>query len=264
MNIRNRILCVGFFLTTILVIGFTSNAFALNYNVGLKTDEELIWNCHVCDTNKMNNIFGENWSSSGLFENLSQGKRMKWQINTIEENLTSISANINIWMWNNEENRGLYDYNTDFPFLKDPSHYISNYNLSLVIPFLPFWFPVPVDEYLGTLKLSSLYDVDNRVLPTLNIQVNKDFLQPNNPSERILIIAIYNTDGILSSFKLYTSGNVVVVDIELEPLPIYVLPATLGLIGAFFIAIILYVKKQRKNQSIIHQNDKLRIEKNFK
>jgi hypothetical protein len=84
-----------------------------------------------------------------------------------------------------------------------------------------------------------MYDVDTRVLPTLNVEINL--------SERILIIAIYNSEGILSSLKLYTNGNVVVLDIEFDSLPIYVLPATLGLIGAFFIAIILYVKKQRKN-----------------
>ena len=238
---------VVIFLIIISLIGFASNVIALNYAFSFRTNEELVWKCNVCDSYKMNNIFGENWSNTGLFENLSQGKRMRWKINTVEENLTSISANINIWVWKNEEIWGLYDYNTDFPYLKDPSQYASNYNLSLVIPFIPFWFPVPVGEYLGTLNLSNMYDVDNRVLPTLNVHVNKDFMQPNIPSERIFIIAIYNTDGILSSFKLYTSGNVVVIDIGFESFPIHALISTLGLIGTFFMAIFLYIRKQRKN-----------------
>ncbi|GAG87498.1 unnamed protein product, partial [marine sediment metagenome] len=157
-------------------------------------------------------------------------------------------ANIDIWMWNNEENWGSYDYNINLTHLDDTSQYPSEYTLLNVIPFVPFWFPVPISEYIGSLKLSDVYDIDNRVLPTLNVEINTDFLQPDYPSERIFIIAFYNTDGILSSFKLYTSGNVVVIDIEFESLPIYVLPATLGLIGAFFIAIIFYVKKQRKNR----------------
>jgi hypothetical protein len=250
MKVRNRILYASFFLTIILTIGFTSNVIALNYTIGFNANEDLIWNCHVCDIDKMNNIFGENWSSTGLFENLSQGKSMRWQITTVEENLTSLLANVNIWMWNNEEDWGFFDYNAEFSHLKDPSQYASNYNLSLVIPFIPFWLPVPVSDYLGTLKLSNMYDVDNRVLPTLNVQVNKDFLQPNNPSERMSMIAIYNTDGILSSFKLYTSGNVVVIDIEFGTIPLFVLPSTLGLIGAFFIAVILYIKKQRKNSTV--------------
>jgi len=246
MNIRNRNIYACIFLITISIIGFTSDVIALNYTFGFRTNQELVWKCHVCDINKMNNIFGENWSNTGLFENLSQGKRMRWQINTAEENSTSLLANVNIWMWKNEENWGPFDYNTEFPSLKDPSQYSFNYNLSLVIPFIPFWFPVPVGDYLGTLKLSNMYDIDNRVLPTLNVEVNKGFLQPNIPSERISIIAIYNADGILSSFKLYTSGNVVIIDIGFENLPIYVIPSTLGLIGAFIIAIILYIKKQRK------------------
>lgn len=247
MNIRSRNLYACIFFITISIIGFTSDVIALNYTFSFRTNDELVWECRVCDINKMNNIFGENWSSTGLFENLSQGKRMRWQINTAEENSTTLLANVNIWIWNNEENWGFYDYNTDFSYLKQPSQYASNYNLSLDIPFIPFWFPIPVGEYLGTLKFSDMYDVDNRVLPTLNVEVNKDFLQTNNPSERIYIIAIYNTDGILSSYKLYTSGNVVVIDIGFEPLPIYVIPSTLGLIGAFFIAIILYIRKRRKN-----------------
>jgi len=235
---------------TISLVSFASDTIALNYAFGFNSNEELVWKCNVCDINKMNNIFGENWSSTSLFENLSQGKKMKWHITTAEENSTSLIANISIWMWKNEENWGTYDYQIEFPYLKNPSQYASNYNLSLVIPFIPFWFPVPVGEYLGTLKLSNIYDVDNRVLPTLNVQMNKDFLQPNIPSERIFIIAIYSADGILSSYKLYTSGNAVVMDIGFESLPIYVLPSTLGLIGAFFVAIILYIKKQRKDRSI--------------
>lgn len=247
MNIRKRNLYSIMFLITISLVSFASDTVALNYAFGFSSNEELVWKCHVCNINKMNNIFGENWSKTGLLENLSQGKKMKWSIITAEENSTSLLANVSIWMWNNEEDWGVYDYWIEFPYLKNPSQYASNCNLSLVIPFIPFWFPVPVGEYLSTLKLSNMYDVDNRVLPTLNVQMNKDFLQPNIPSERIFIIAIYTADGILSSYKLYTSGNVVVIDIGFESLPIYVIPSTLGLIGAFFIAIILYIKKQRKN-----------------
>lgn len=250
MIIRKRNLFSIIFLITISLVGFASDTIALNYAFGFTSNDEFVWKCNVCDINKMNNIFGENWSSSSLFENLSQGKKMKWHITAAEENSTSLIANVSIWMWKNEEDWGTYDYQIEFPYLKNPIQYASNYNLSLIIPFIPFLFPIPVSEYLGTLKLSNIYDVDNRVLPTLNVQMNEDFLQPDIPSERIFIIAIYTADGILSSFKLYTSGNVVVIDIGFESLPLYVLPSTLGLIGAFFVAIILYIRKQRKNRSI--------------
>ncbi|MHA2288679.1 MAG: hypothetical protein ACXABG_07820, partial [Promethearchaeota archaeon] len=236
---KKKNLYASIIIILISVIGFSSDVIAVNYTFGFKANDELIWKCHVCDINKMNDIFGENWTSTGLFENISQGKKMKWQINTIDENLTSLLANINIWIWDNEENWDFYDYSTELSFLKNPSQYNSNYNFSNVIPFVPFWFPVPVGLFLSSLKLESMYDIDTRVLPTLNVDINL--------TERILIIAIYNSEGILNSLKFYTNGNVVILDIEFEFLPIYVLPATLGLIGTFFIAIILYVKKKRKN-----------------
>lgn len=252
MNIKKRNLYISIFLITISSISFTTDVIALNYEFGFEINDELIWKCHQCDFNKMNNLFGDNWRNSGLFEELSQGKEMKWVINekgwriNTSTYLKTLYANVSIWMWNYEENWGSYDYNKEFSYLNYPSQYPSEYNLSNVIPFIPFWFPVPVGEYIGSLKLSSIYDIDNRVLPTINVKITKGFLEPDYPSERIVIVAVYNAEGLLSSFKLYTSGNVVVIDIEFESLPIYAIPATLGLIGAFFIAIILYIRKQRK------------------
>jgi hypothetical protein len=242
MKIRNRNLYASIIFILIFIIGFASDVVALNYTFGFTTDEELVWKCNFCDINKMNNIFGENWSSTGLFENLSQGKRMRWQGYVTKINDTSLSRTFNISVWKNE---GSYDYSAEFSYLKDPS----KYNLSIALPFVPFWLPVPVGNYLGELNLSSIYDVDNRVLPTINVQISRGFLEPSLPSEKVYIIAIYNSDGILSSFKLYTIENVVVIDIIFEPLPIYVVPLTIGLICAFFIAIILYVKKQRNKLS---------------
>ncbi len=248
MKIRNRNFYASISFILIFIVGFASDVVALNYTFGFTTNEDLVWKCDICDINKMNNLFGDNWSNSGLFENLGQGKRMRWQVNTTKVNSTYLSATFKRWVWKNEDNWGAYDYITEFSYSKDPSQYASNSNLSIALPFVPFWLPVPVSIYIGELKLNSIYDVDNRVLPTINVQVSKGFLEPSFPSEKVFIIAIYNYDGILSSFKLYTSGNVVVIDIRFESMPIYVVPSTIGLIGAFFIAIILYIRKQRKNR----------------
>jgi hypothetical protein len=202
----------------------------------------------------MNAFFGENWSSVGLFENLSQGKKMKWNLGSTgsQKNFSSepwvVFVNADIWMWNEEEAWGSYDYNREFRFFDNASIYPSNFNFSNHVPFVPFLLPVPTGQYVGTLNLSNMYDIDNRVLPTFNVEINEFFLQPEYRSERITIIAMYDGDGILTSFKLYTKGNVVVVDIELESIPLYVIPVTFGLVGAFFITIIIYIRKQRKNK----------------
>ncbi|GAH83366.1 unnamed protein product, partial [marine sediment metagenome] len=179
------------------------------------------------------------WRDAGLFENLSQGKRMRWDVNTIEQNSTTILASVNIWMWQYEGSWGTLDNITEASYLKDPSQYPTNFNFSTYLPFVPFWLPVPIGDYLGEMKLSNLYDVDNRVLPTLNVQ-------PNIPAENVYIIAVYNLNGILSSYKLYITGNVVVIDISLDIIPLYAIFSTIGLISAFLTAIYLYVKRKRK------------------
>jgi len=231
-------LFVSIALVLIFMGGFTSNVIALDYSIGIREDDQFIWKCNVCNINKMNVLFGESWRDAGLFENLSQGKRMRWDINTIEQNSTTILTSINIWMWKNEESWGTLDNITELSYLKNPSQYPANFNFSTYLPFVPFWLPVPIGDYLGEMKLSNLYNVDNRVLPTLNVQ-------PNILAENVYIIAVYNLNGILSSFKLYITGNVVVIDISLDTIPLYAIFSTIGLISAFLIVIYLYVKRKR-------------------
>ena len=238
MKIRRTNYFASIALFLIFMGSFTSNVIALDYSIGFRTGDQLIWKCNICNINKMNELFGEGWRDAGLFENLSQGKRMRWDVNTIEQNSTSILASVNIWMWKNEESWGTLDNITESSYLKNPSQYPANFNFSTYLPFVPFWLPVPIGDYLGEMKLSNLYDVDNRVLPTLNVQLNI-------PTENVYIIAVYNLNGILSSFKLYITGNVVVIDISLDNIPLYVLPSTIGLISAFLIVIYLFVKRKR-------------------
>ena len=245
MKVRRTKFFASITLILIFMGSFTSNVIALDYSIGFRTDDQLIWKCNVCNINKMNVLFGESWKDTGLFENLSQGKRMRWDVNTIEQNSTTILSSVNIWMWQYEGSWGTLDNITEFSYLKNPSQYPANFNFSTYLPFAPFWLPVPIGDYLGEMKLGNLYDVDNRVLPTLNIQVEKDFIQPNIPTDNFYIIAVYNLNGILSSFKLYITGNVVVIDISLDTIPLYVLPSTIGLISAFLIVIYLYAKRKR-------------------
>jgi len=240
MKVRRRNHLASIALILIFMGSFTSNVIALDYSIGFRTGDQLIWKCNICNINKMNLLFGENWRDAGLFENLSQGKRMRWDVNTIEQNSTTILASVNIWMWKNEESWGTHDNITESSYLKNPSQYPANFNFSTHLPFVPFWLPVPIGDYLGEMneKLSNLYDVDNRVLPTLNVQ-------PITITENVYIITVYNLNGILSSYKLYITGNVVIIDISLDTIPLYAIFSTIGLITAFLIVIYLYVKRKR-------------------
>ena len=247
MKVKKRDIYTSIILLLLFILGFSSNVFALEYQNGIKTDDELIWNCYICDNNKMDALFGDNWNQAGIFENLSANRRMKWKVNMLEENSTTLSAIFNIWMWNFEDNWGTQDNSSKLSYLKNPSLYPEDFNFTDVLPFIPFWLPVPVGEYLGEVALGDIYDIDNRVLPTINVQINKDSIHPNEPTETVYFIVVYNSNGILSSFKLYTQGNVVVVDISLDNLPIFVIPSTIGLILTFVCSIVLYIKKKRIN-----------------
>jgi len=247
MKIKKKSIYISVMLLFLFILGFSSNVTANEYQNGIKINDELIWICHLSDNNKMDELFGEFWNDAGMFENLSTNKRMKWSVNMVEENSTTLSALISMWMWRFDDNWGTQDNSSKFSYLKNPILYPNGFNFTNSFPFIPFWLPVPVGEYLGEVPLSEIYDVDNRVLPTLNVQIIKDSIHPNEPKETVYFIAVYNSNGILSSFKLYTRGNIVVIDISLESLPIFAIASTIGLVLAFVCSIVLYIKKKRIN-----------------
>lgn len=247
MKVKKRDILTSTILLLLFLLEFSSSAFAVEYQNGIITNEELIWICHICDDTKMDALFGEHWNETGIFENLSTNKRMKWRAIMVEENSTTLSSLFSIWMWKDEDGWGTQDNSSRLSYLKNTNLYPNGFNFTEAFPYVPFWLPSPVGEYLGTLRLDDIYDVDNRVLPTLNVQIIKGSINSNNPTETVYIIAVYNSNGILSSFKLYTSGNVVVVDISLENLPILAISSTIGLLVVFFCSIVLYLKKKRKN-----------------
>ncbi|MFX1438347.1 MAG: hypothetical protein ACFFAA_14320, partial [Promethearchaeota archaeon] len=201
---------------------------AINYKTGLKESDKLIWKCKVCNEAELNLIYGVGWNT-GIYQNLSKGSKMKWEINTIELNETIIKLNFSIWYWTQNRNWGVKDNNSQIIFLKDPKTYPEDITFINYISFVPFLFPIPVGEYMGSLDFNAWYDVDNRVLPTLNVDISKDAIWPGFPNKDIHIIAIYNDQGILSSYKLYTKGNVVIIDIAFDFLPFYVIPTLIGL-----------------------------------
>jgi len=245
MKVKKGGIYTSIALLFLFILGCSSTVLANDYQIGIKTNDELIWTCHLSNNNKMDELFGEFWNDTGMFENLSTNSRMKWRVNMVEENSTALSALISIWMWGVEDNWGTQDNSSKFSYLKNPILYPSGFNFTNRFPFIPFWLPVPVGEYLGEVPLGEIYDVDNRVLPTLNVRITKDSIHPSEPTETVYFIAVYNTNGILNSFKLYTSGNVVVVDISLESLPIFAIASTIGLVLAFVCSIVLYIKKKR-------------------
>lgn len=245
---KKKVVVLSFSFLFLLVCSLISNVYANEYSIGVKSEQELIWKCNVCNQIEMDNIFGEDWDNSGIFKNLSKGKKMKWEIVNIEVNETTVKLNFSIWGWTSRNTWGVKDNDSQIIFFSNPSDYTQELNFSSYTSLVPFWFPVPVGEYMGGLSLNEWYDVDNRVLPTLNVEIEENAILPGFPSKDIKIIAIYNDQGILNSYKLYTKGNVVILDIVFDFLPIYVIPTLIGLMCFFVLSIIIFVIKKRKTR----------------
>lgn len=244
-NLKNKAQFVNFIIGVLLFSNTIVIVNALDYRIGVQEDQELIWKCNVCNQFEMNDIFGNEWDDSGVFKNLSIGKRMKWKINSIEINQSLSRINISIWDWTSEKIWGTKDNDSEITYFFDSTES----NFTMYRSMVPFWFPVPVGEYLGNLKLNEWYDVDNRVLPTLNVEIEKDAISSGFPQKDIKIIAIYNEQGILNSYKLYSTGNVVVMDLSLDFLPFYVIPTLIGLIIGLSLSLGLFIYKKRRSAS---------------
>jgi len=229
----------------LLIGNIISSVNAIDYGIGVHQDQEIIWKCNVCNQMEMDLIFGSNWKDSDIFKNLSIGKRMKWKINNVEINQSISKISFSIWHWTSEEIWGTKDNDSEIMYTFDSM--VTNFTMykSLV----PLWFPIPVGEFMGNLVLNEWYDVDNRVLPTLNVEIESNAISLGFPLKKIKIIAIYNDQGILNSYKLYTTGNIVIIDISLDFLPIYVVPTLIGLIFGLSISLGLFIYKKRRSIS---------------
>ncbi|NVM37615.1 MAG: hypothetical protein HWN81_18620 [Candidatus Lokiarchaeota archaeon] len=247
---KRKVVFLNFTLLFLLICSIISNVDATKYSMGVQNNQELIWKCNVCNQIEMDNIFGNDWDDSGIFENLSKGKRMKWRIGNIEVDETFIKLNFSMWRWTSRNIWGVKDKDSQIIFFSNPNDYTKDLYFSSYSSLVPFWFPVPVGEYMGGLKLNKWYDVDNRVLPTLNVEIEKDTILPGFPSKDIKIIAIYDDQGILNSYKLYTKGNVVIIEISFYSLPPYVIPTLIGLTIGLSLSIILYIFKKRRSESV--------------
>jgi len=238
---------ISFLFIILLIIGIIPNGTAISYGIGVNRDEELIWKCNVCNNGEMSILFGNNWDNSGLFEDLNKGTKMKWEIKNTEVNDTNIVLEVDLWLWNSGNNWGNKDSTFQIMYLSNPKTYSEEFNFSNYAFLVPFLFPVPVSEYLGNIKLNKWYDVDNRVLTTLNVEITKDLIVPNYPTKDINIIAIYNERGILTSYKLYVKGNVVIVDISFNKLPFFVIPTLVSLTVCLSIGVIIYILKKKQS-----------------
>ncbi|MHA2195446.1 MAG: hypothetical protein ACXABO_07625, partial [Promethearchaeota archaeon] len=170
---RNRSYLLSFVFLLILMTGMISNVNAIRFKSGVKENEELLWKCKVCNKAEMELIFGIGWDELGLFKNISREKWLKWKIIETTTNDTNIKIEYFMWSWSVDKDWSGSDNISQIIYYSNPNEYNEGLNFTNYAFFVPFWFPIPVGEYMGGLKLIKWYDVDNRVLPTLNVNLPK-------------------------------------------------------------------------------------------
>ncbi len=239
---------ISYFLLLIILIGLIPFAKASDYKIGVEKGDVFIWNCNVCDNNKIDEILGEEWDDEGFFEDIEQGTHMKWRIRETDDdekiyssetkdNETVYTLEFSKWIWKTTDEWGDEDKEEYSNLFKDPDDFSDDF----IFPELaPIWLPQPMGEYLKNIDLYEGYTVDARVIDAITCEINRADIDDKYPKENIKVVAMYNDQGILKSYKLYIGDHKVILDISLESF-ITINFLLLSIITAFFYVGIIYV-----------------------
>ena len=247
---RFKLLLIAFICT----LGISSNVTATKFIIGIEEGDVIIWNCNICDEEKMEEIFGNDWKENEreLFDDIEQGAQMKWIVKETEDddkiysertedNETVLKITYKKWKWTKNKVWGERDNIGESTHFTDPD----DYEKDLIFPnFAPIWLPLPLDDYLKTLDLYEGYAIDARVISTITCEIKKNDLKGDYPTQFVKIQAMYNDKGILSSYKLYIEDHKVIIDISLEtsvPYEIYLFPA---IIAIFYVGLIYIIYRK--------------------
>jgi len=215
---------ISYFLLLIILIGLTPSAKASDYEIGVEEGDTFIWNCNVCDNNKLDEILGKEWDDDGFFEDVEKGTRMKWKISDTDddekiyssetkENETVYSIEFGKWIWTTNDEWGDEDKDEESCLFKDPDDFSEDF----IFPeFAPIWLPLPLGEYMKNIDLYEGYTIDARVIDSITCEIDRADIDDKYPKENIKIVAMYNEQGVLKSYKLYIGDHNVILDISLE------------------------------------------------
>ena len=215
---------ISYFLLLVILIVLTPSAKASDYEIGVEEGDTFIWNCNVCDNDKLDEILGKEWNDDGFFEDVEKVARMKWKIRDTDddekiyssetkENETVYSIEFGKWIWTTNDEWGDEDKDEESYLFKDPDDFSEDF----IFPELaPIWLPIPMGEYLKNIDLYEGYTIDARVIDSITCEIDRADIDDKYPKENIKIVAMYNEQGVLKSYKLYIGDHNVILDISLE------------------------------------------------
>jgi hypothetical protein len=242
LNFRRKLL-IGLVLIFLLDISAFQIVNAVSIQSGIKKGDIFIWKCNLCNVEQMNTIFGNTWDNSGVLNGININSKMKWEIDSINYNESTMNIGFFKWNWSsNFTNIGNYSS------LKIDLIPAKNFNFTTRLPFIDFIIPIPIRDYLESISFNEWYEIDTRVINMIYLELERNSVESNYPDKFIRIIAEYRDNGIIDSYKITLEDNIVIFDLSLDSIPIYSFPITLFLILGTIIAILLYIIKIRKNK----------------
>ena len=270
---KTKLILISFLLFATIIIGFTTNTIANDdddedYEIGLEEGDEYVWICNTFDEQKMKESWGNHYDDVKIFEEIEEGKKMKWEITDVNEedrmNSTktrviedAYSVKYDIWLWTDEAKFGDADYEDEsFSWFADPWNHITDTHIE--DNYVP-WVPTNVEEYLDHLELYKWWNIDENKLIYERFG-SATFYWYNGEVHRkdVIIEMEFNEDGILSSYTVMNEDEEVVLEFALEDPMAYVIPIIIVVILIIAALTIIYVVMRKKGIKLKDIKNKLR------
>ncbi|TFF87940.1 MAG: hypothetical protein EU550_02300, partial [Promethearchaeota archaeon] len=139
---------------------------AVSPQSGINRGDIFIWKCNLCNVNQMDTIFGNTWDNSGVFNDITVKSKMKWEIDSISYNESTM--NIAILKWNWSINFLSIGNHSNLKIDLAPP---KNYNFTTKLPFIDFIIPIPIRDYLESISFNEWYEIDTRVINMIYLEL---------------------------------------------------------------------------------------------
>ncbi|MFX0187674.1 MAG: hypothetical protein ACFE8A_08060 [Candidatus Hodarchaeota archaeon] len=275
---KTKLIFISFLLFATIILGITTNNAIADddddddYEVGLKEGNEYIYVCKTFDEIKMKEAWGKHYDDNKLFEDIEEGKKMKWEITEVndEANMESTktqaiedaySVKYDIWMWTDKDKFGDADYeDEEFTWFANPEDHETD--KAIEDSYVP-WVPTNVEDYLAHLELYKWWATDEDKL--LYEKFGQELICWYNPEihrDDVIIEMTFNEEGILSSYKVMNEDEEVVLEFALEDVMAIVIPIIVVVVIVIAALTIIYIVMRKKGIKI--RKKKRGIEKNEK
>jgi hypothetical protein len=273
---KTKLILISFLLFATIIIGFTTNTIANDdddedYEVGLDEGDEYVWICNTFDEQKMKESWGNHYDDVKIFEDIEEGKKMKWEITDVndEDRMNSTrtraiedaySVKYDIWLWTDEAKFGDADHEDEsFSWFADPEDIETE--KAIEEAYVP-WVPINVEDYLDLMELYKWWNVDeDKLIYERFGSETRNWYNGEIHRKDVIVEMQFNEDGILSTYTVMTEDEEVVLEFSLEDPMVYIIPIIIAVILIIAALTIIYVVMRKKGIKLKDIKNKIRRKK---